>query len=287
MPQISIIILTFNSAKFIKELLQSLFDRYKKDIEEEKIEIILVDNASGDGTIQKVKDFKLKLIENKENIGFAAGINAGAKHAKGKYLLFLNPDSKLWKGSFYDLVSIFEKDGKIGIVGGKILDEYGKPENSAGKFLGLLGTLLLSLGLDELLNYRFSPKTNRQVDFASGGFMMIRSDIFEKLSGFDENYFMYVEDIDLCLRARKENYKTYFSPDAAIFHKGQGSSSRSFAIKNIYKGLLYFQTKHGTKLSYSLVKSLLLLKASVLVLIGKIINNKYLVQSYKEALEII
>ena len=115
--------------------------------------------------------------------------------------------------------------------------------------------------------------------------MMVRSDVFRNLGGFDENYFMYVEDMDLCLRAKKENYKTYFSPSAIILHKGQGSSSRSFAIKNIYKGLIYFNKKHGNNLSLLLIKSLLVFKASVLVLLGKIINNKYLVLSYKEALK--
>jgi len=290
MSIVSIIIVTFNSEKYIEKLLESIV-KFNKGAD---YEIIVVDNNSKDKTVKLIQNskfktqnynLKLKIIENKENFGFAKGINIGAKKARGKYLLFINPDTQWNDGSINDLISLFEKDEDIGIVGGKIVNESGKPENSSGKFLGILGTFFLSLGLDEIFNYRFSPKREEEVDFVSGGFMMVRSDIFKKLSGFDENYFMYVEDMDLCFRAMKQNYKIYFSLNTTIIHEGQGSSSRSFAIKNIYKSLLYFQKKHGTKLSYFLIKSLLVLKASVLVLLGKIINNKYLVLSYKEALK--
>ncbi len=284
MIKTSIIVLTYNSAAHIEKLVKSI---YKYNING-NFETVIVDNASQDDTVGKIlqlKSYDLKLIQNKENVGFSKGINIGAKEASGKYLLFINPDTQWNDGSINNLISVFEKDEGTGIVGGKIINDSGKSEKSAGKFLGILGTLILTLGLDEALGFRFSPGQLQEVDFVSGGFMMVRSDIFKKLSGFDENYFMYVEDMDLCFRAMKQNYKIYFSPNTTIIHEGQGSSSRSFAIKNIYKSLLYFQKKHGTKLSYFLIKSLLVLKASVLVLLGKIINNKYLVLSYKEALK--
>lgn len=284
MIKTSIIVLTYNSAAHIEKLVKSI---YKYNING-NFETVIVDNASQDDTVGKIlqlKSYDLKLIQNKENVGFSKGINIGAKEASGKYLLFINPDTQWNDGSINNLISVFEKDEGTGIVGGKIINDSGKSEKSAGKFLGILGTLILTLGLDEALGFRFSPGQLQEVDFVSGGFMMVRSDIFKKLSGFDENYFMYVEDMDLCFRAMKQNYKIYFSLNTTIIHEGQGSSSRSFAIKNIYKSLLYFQKKHGTKLSYFLIKSLLVLKASVLVLLGKIINNKYLVLSYKEALK--
>lgn len=284
MIKTSIIVLTYNSAAHIEKLVKSI---YKYNING-NFETVIVDNASQDDTVGKIlqlKSYDLKLIQNKENVGFSKGINIGAKEASGKYLLFINPDTQWNDGSINNLISVFEKDEGTGIVGGKIINDSGKSEKSAGKFLGILGTLILTLGLDEALGFRFSPGQLQEVDFVSGGFMMVRSDVFRNLGGFDENYFMYVEDMDLCFRAMKQNYKIYFSPNTTIIHEGQGSSSRSFAIKNIYKSLLYFQKKHGTKLSYFLIKSLLVLKASVLVLLGKIINNKYLVLSYKEALK--
>src|SRR3990172_5900863 len=148
MIKTSIIVLTYNSAAHIEKLVKSI---YKYNING-NFETVIVDNASQDDTVGKslqLKSYDLKLIQNKENVGFSKGINIGAKEASGKYL-------------------------------------------------GILGTLILTLGLDEALGFRFSPGQLQEVDFVSGGFMMVRSDVFRNLGGFDENYFMYVEDIDLC-----------------------------------------------------------------------------------------
>jgi len=91
---------------------------------------------------------------------------------------------------------------------------------------------------------------------------------------------MYVEDMELCFRVRKAGFDTYFTPEVVITHSGQGSSGRGFAIRNIIKGIVYFHKKHGSPLSRFLVKNLFILKCAILVLGGKIMNNKYLVETY-------
>lgn len=143
MLQVSIIILTYNSDKYIKGLLEGILKEYKKEIDENSYEVIVVDNASSDATSKLVASFEkdgVLLIKNPENIGFARGANVGAKKAEGKYLLFINPDAQLYSGKISDLILSFEKSGDAAIVGGRILNFSGKPELSAGKFYNLINT---------------------------------------------------------------------------------------------------------------------------------------------------
>lgn len=284
--QTSIIILTYNSEKYIEPLISSIFQHNKG----QSFEIIVVDNNSKDETIKKVRSSEfarreeLRIIETGENLGFAKGINVGAAKAEGEFLLFVNPDTFWIDGTIKELVNVFDRSDKIGIVGGKLINSV-VPEKSAGKFFGFWASLLLALGLDEAFGIRFSPNKTIKTDFVSGGFMMVKKKVFDTLGGFDENYFIYVEDMDICFRAKKLGFSTYFTPNASLMHDSHGSSSRGFAIKNIYKGILYFQKNHKSIISFHLVKLVLYLKATALVMVGKIINNKYLTETYQSALK--
>lgn len=267
-------------------MLESLFKKYAKEIEEKKLEILVADNDSTDDTLQKIEKIKnIQIIKNGGNVGFAKGNNTAVQHAKGDVLLFINPDTKFIEGDIFSLLDEFQ-DEKVGVVGGKIISWNNKNEYSCGKFYNAFHTFLLSVGLEEQLGVRFSPDKKQEVDFVSGAFFAIRKDLFEKLHGFDENYFMYIEDCDLCFRVNKSGYKILFCPSATIQHMGQGSSNRTFAIVNIYKGLLYFNKKRINYFSYAFVWTLLKSKALALVVIGKILNNKYLVESYSQALKV-
>ncbi len=284
MPDISVIILTYNSENYIGNLLKSLTSKYQTEIKSKKIEIIVADNNSSDETLKTAKKFENVItIENGDNLGFAKGINSASKKAKGEFLLFINPDGEFIRGDIFALSQKFE-DEKVAVVGGEILHTNGKRELSCGKFYNLFNVILLALGFEEKLGVRFSPKDDKFVDFVSGGFMMVRSDIFKKLGGFDEKFFMYVEDMEFCFRVKLQKLKVMYSGSATIKHVGQASSNRSFAIINIYKGLLYFHKKHKSKLSYSFVKTILFAKAALLVMIGKLSNNEYLERTYSKAL---
>lgn len=278
MREVSIIILTYNSAGFIENLLKSLKD-FKKDSE-----VVLVDNNSSDNTVEIAKNFgDVRVFKTEKNLGFSRGINFGAEKANGEYLLFINPDAVYENGELIDLIKILKKEN-VGIVGGKLLDYDGNVEKSAGKFFNLFETLLIVFGLDENLGVRFSPKTLTKVDFVSGGLMMVSSDLFKKLGGFDEKFFMYVEDMEFCFRAKKEGYETVFFPNVIFSHKGQGSSDKTFAVVNIYKGILYFFKKHKNYLEYISIKAVLCVKAIFVYSLGIITNNSYYKNTYRQAI---
>jgi len=282
---ISIIILTYNSEKYIEKLLNSLIQGNKKSIENEGIEIIVADNESSDNTVSLVKKYTkyASIVNNGGNLGFAKGNNKAVEKVHGDYIVFLNPDAEFAAGDISKMISHLDKPG-VGVVGGKILKYDGSNELSCGKFYNYLNIVLLCLGLEEKCGVRFSPKKSEYVDHVSGGFMGIRKDVFIENGGFDEHYFMYVEDQDLCFRLRKKGLKAFYSPDAQIKHMGQGSSNRGFAVVHIYKGLSYFQKKHMGKLSYHLSVNTLKLKALVLVVLGRVTRNNYLMSTYGKAL---
>ncbi len=280
MPSVSIIILTYNSEVYIKDLLESLRE-FAKDAE-----ILIVDNDSKDNTVKNAKKFgrNVRVFETGKNLGFAKGINYGVGKSKGDFLLFINPDAVFKNGKLTDLISIFKNYEKAGVVGGKLVGKEGKNEKSAGKFFNLAETISIVLGLDGKLGVRFSPEKLSKVDFVSGGFMMVRAEVFKLLNGFDENFFMYIEDMEFCYRSKKAGFETYFTPNVVISHAGQGSSNRTFAIVNIYKGILYFYKKHKNRMEWAIVKFLLMSKAISIYLLGRLTNNGYYTITYKEAL---
>ena len=266
--------------------MQSLIKKYSSNINAKELEIIVADNKSLDDTLEKTDKYKekVRIVENGGNLGYAKGNNLASKKANGEFLVFLNPDAKFIDGNLFDVISLFD-DEDIGIIGGKIISLDGKKELSCGKFYNPLNILLLALGLEERLGVRFAPNKKQKVDFVSGGFLFIRKKLFERLNGFDENYFMYVEDSDLCYQAKKKGFKVLYSNKATVQHVGQGSSNRTFAIVNIYKGFLYYSRKNGGKVNYFIVKLMLMIKARLLVLVGRVRNNKYLVDTYTEAMK--
>lgn len=282
---ISVIILTYNSQRYIPELLESFLKQYKDEVKKEQIEVLVADNASTDGTEKEVRKFPgIHFTQNGGNLGFAAGNNKASMKAKGDIILFVNPDAEFVSGDILKLNEIF-KNERVGVVGGEILDYTGKRELSCGKFYSLWNVVLLCLGLEETLGVRFSPHRRRKVNFVSGAFFAMKKEVFQNLGGFDEHFFMYIEDQELCYRVVGNGLEVVYDPYAAIKHLGQGSSNRTFAVINIFKGLVYFHKKHMGQFSYNIVKIVLRAKAGMLVLIGKILHNEYLVQTYEKAFD--
>lgn len=288
MPAISFLILTYNSSQYLK----SLFDSFEKFIGQEiqsgKYEIIIIDNASTDATALEIKKYtgeNIRFFQNLENSGYASGINMASKKARGEILIAVNPDARLDQSDFDKVLQAFGEDRLMAIAGMSIENETGEREKNAGKFYNFFSFLLYCMGLDDVMGLRFAPSKKMKVDFVSGGFVAFRKKTFEKLKGFDEDYFMYVEDMDICYRAKKMGLSTYYLPYAKIIHKGQGSSNREFAVTNIYKGLITFYKKHGTFLTILYVKSLLRIKAASIIFLGSLSNKKNLVATYTKALK--
>jgi len=284
---LSIIILNYNTKDLTLTCIDAIVTQYSQELDNGKFEIVLIDNNSTDDSISIFKKLKLKnlkLIESKENTGFSRGCNLGAKNAAGNFLLFLNSDTEIKDQGFVKMLQYFDDKKTLGILGAKLKNEDGTNQLSSGKFYSLFNLFLMLFGFNKFL--RRSPNVIKKVDWVSGASLMIRKTTFQKLGGFDKDIFMYLEDMELCYRAKLKGLDTYFFPEIMLFHKEGRSSGRSFAVVNIYKGVLIFYRKHKSRLEYILAKFMLKIKAVALVVLGKILNNKYLQRTYKEALKI-
>lgn len=277
---VSIIILSYNTHALLSTCLQSLYTH----LQDVPFEVIVVDNGSSDQSVHMIKTKfpKVKLIESDTNLGFGKGVNKGAEVAKGAHLLFLNSDTQMIDNSFEKML-IFLKEKyhhNVRVVGGKLVNKSSSSASYDSFYTipKIFSMLFLSRSGEKAL------KKPTRVDWVSGGFMLIDKDAFLKVKGFDKGYFMYIEDMDLCFRLKKKGYKTYYYPDSQVKHIGQGSSNRSFAIIQIYKGLLYFYKKHHSYASYVCVKLLLLIKGLVSIGVGIITGRGYLIKTYKAAL---
>lgn len=286
---LSIIILSYNTKDLTINCINSIEDQYREELSKKQFEIILVDNASSDGSLKALRKSKiegLRIIESKENLGFAKGCNLGAKNAEGEYLLFLNSDTQIKDQGFLKMIEYLKKNQNAGILGAKLKNTDGTSQSSAGKFYNILNIFFMLLGIERLGLLRESPNEVKKVDWVSGAALMIKRKFFEKVGGFEKNLFMYWEDIEICYKAKEKGFLTYFYPEITLFHKELGSSNRGFAILNIYKGILLFYKKHKSFWEYILVKIMLFSKSFILVNFGKITKNKYLIETYGKTLEL-
>lgn len=270
---VSLIILSYNTQDLLRECLSSIF-RWA----DSEVKVIVIDNHSQDQSVHMVRTKfpKVRLIESKENLGFAKGVNLGVNQAKSDLVLLLNSDTVLKKEAFERIVEFMHSRDDAGVVGGKLKNKDGSTSSSYSRFYGLWEIFLLLFWRKEKSNLR---KPSR-VDWVSGGFMLVKKDVFDALGGFDPHFFMYIEDMEFCYRAKKEGYSVYYDPEAVVEHVGQGSSNRSFAISQIYKGLLYFYKKHKPS-QVLFLKLMLYTKAFLSLSIGYLTNNSYLKTTYR------
>jgi len=207
---VSIIIVTFNSAEYIKDCLNSVF---KTDYP--NFEVIVVDNGSIDETFKIVKEFpSVRLITSRKNLGYAGGNNLGAKKAKGEYLAILNPDTQVSSGWLQPLIRAINKP-MIGVCQPKIMLDQKK------KLLNLTGKTVHYLGFDWLTDFRkedYQIPKKELVSFSGSAFLILK-EVFQKIGGFDQDYFMYFEDGDLSWRLRLAGYKLLFIPESVVYHE--------------------------------------------------------------------
>lgn len=287
MIELSIIILSYNTKELLDVCLTSIFTNTKGLT----FEVIVVDNASNDGSAELVKKKypQVLLTQNKENLGYSAGNNLGIKKAQGEFVLLLNSDTQIIGDSLRSMVEFAKDDKNIGILGPKIVNPDESPQKSVGSFYSLGNIILAMFGGERLGFGRQSPDKFCFVDWVSGACLMIRREVLEKIGRLDEKLFMYMEEVELCFRAKKKGILTAFFPKALIMHKNLGSSQsgKTGAVLNIYKGLLYFYAKYYPAWQLEILRLVLKLKSTLLYGLGKIINNNYLVSTYGQALEIL
>ena len=236
---VSVIVVTFNSSNFIDACLSAL-----QISSEEELEIIVVDNCSEDSTVELVKRLhpNVKLIENDKNLGFAGGVNVGARLAKAKTLALINPDLVIQVSDLLQLSNFLETNEQIGIVSPCILGTKRKMDIiSAGRFPKNKSVILHWTGLSRFGSFnsrleghyllRSQLRGKRQVDWVSGACLLISRDCWEKTGGLSDRWFMYAEDIDLCFKAKRIGFEIWIDSSVIVQHFVGGS--RLFTDKKV------------------------------------------------------
>jgi GT2 family glycosyltransferase len=219
LPRVSIIILNWNGWKDTIECTVSVLK-----INYPSYEIVIVDNGSTDESIQRISERfpDIKLIKLKENLFYAGGNNVGicyALESGAKYTMLLNNDTTVHPDFLNPLVEAMENDPSIGAVGGTLFyyNSQNKIQNT-GQYINFKSGNVLTIGDGETDINQFSKK--RDVDYICGAAIMLRSEVVRKIGGLDENFMLYSEESDWCLRAKKIGYKSIFVPNSKVFHKG-------------------------------------------------------------------
>ncbi|MFP5040357.1 glycosyltransferase family 2 protein [Parasediminibacterium sp. JCM 36343] len=278
---ISIIIVNYNVKYFLEQCLCSV----EKAIGSMEIEVIVVDNDSSDDSIAYLqpKFPFVKYIYNSDNVGFGKANNQALPYCKGDYILFLNPDTILPEDCFAKCIDFFEKQPDCGALGIKMIDGSGTflPESKRGypspiasffKLTGLAGIFPRSRIFNQYALGHLDPFANHKIDVLAGAFIMARKEAIAATNGFDEDFFMYGEDIDLSYRIQKAGFNNYYFSESTILHfKGESTKKGSLNyVKMFYSAMSIFVQKHysGSKARVFslLIQSAIFFRASISLL---------------------
>ncbi|MEY9964984.1 N-acetylglucosaminyl-diphospho-decaprenol L-rhamnosyltransferase [Streptacidiphilus sp. MAP12-16] len=241
---LDVVIVNWNTGDRLQACLRSIerSDRSVLPVDQ----VVVVDNASHDGSAEglELPSLRVTTVHNRRNLGFAAACNQGAAHCSGTYLLFLNPDTELYPDTLRTVGEFMrtQEAAVVGICGGRMLDERGQPGISCSRFPTLTSYIGTMTGLDRALPAVFPPHHlaaaeltgSGAVDQVIGAFSLVRRSLFDDLGGFDERFFLYQEDVDFALRARRRGWLSYYLSDARVQHIGNVSSDQIRGLRLSY-----------------------------------------------------
>lgn len=269
MMDLSIAIINWNTKHLLKECLKSIYSKAHKI----SFEILVVDNGSSDGSQEmiRIKFPQARLIENKDNLGFARANNQALRKSKGKYGLLLNSDTLVREGTLEMMVSFMEANSRVGICGCRLLNEDGSVQPSCGSFPGLFTIFLHMTKLNYLYpGNRFSRRfmeadleegEAEEMDWVTGACLLVRHQAREEIGLLDERFFMYCEDLDWCHRMKGTGWKIYYLPRAEVIHyRSQSYEKGSLRIfLEGYKSWFIYLRKHFPRAKIGMLKLLVLL----------------------------
>ena len=251
---VTAVIVNYNSGSLLASCVHAVLQQVRQ--------VVVVDNASSDTSLteleNKLSSEKLHIVRLDDNVGFAAGCNAGLKLSTQPLILFLNPDCILPENSMQRMVQVIESDTHIGMVGGFLVNPDGSEQGGGRRaiptpwraFVRAFGLYRLekfwpSLFFDFHLNNKPLPHTPIEVEAISGALMLVKRAAIDEVGLWDENYFLHCEDLDLCVRFKQRKWKIVFVPDAPVVHfQGACSHSRPFFVTwHKHKGMLRFYRK--------------------------------------------
>ena len=258
--KLSIIILCWNDLKVIGDCLKSIY----ASTHSTEFEVVVSDNGSTDGSVEFIRRGfpQVHLIENGANLRFAKGNNVGIRASRGQYVLILNPDTIIHDGTLDKMVAFADKHPEAGALGCRVVNVDGSYQEHVRPIYTLRSEWSAALGLGALayLSDWFHPgvyvgwkgDTERTVGWLAGCFILIRGDLLKRLGGFDEQFFYYYEDTDLCRRIWEAGYSIRYTPECTITHlRGQSTKSRltpiSLALDSSVTRYLYYYKYYGAK----------------------------------------
>lgn len=269
-------------------------------------EIIMIDNASSDGSVEGIapltKKYPLKIIANNQNVGFGGGNNQGMKIAKGRYLLLLNTDTLVSGSVLEEMVGWMDSHRDVGITSCALKNKDGSMQGTGGYFPTLtrvfswMSFLEDIPGLDRLIKpfhpmHGQSPfykgegffKEASERDWVTGAFFLFRREVFKDVGYFDKDYFMYTEEVDLCFRAKKAGWKVWYLPRWSIVHFGGASSTKEFPILSEYKGIKIFYRKHMPAWQLPILRLFLKLGALLRIFVLGFLKGPEAAKTYAKA----
>ena len=255
--KVSIITVNFNHKYFPKLQVEAI----EKSVCDFTYEIVYVDNASTDpisvGFLEQAeRDRRLKLVKSPANVGFAGGNNLAVKNASGEIIFILNPDTAVKSDTLQKMVSYLEAHPKIGILGPQLVYSDGTIQESCRRDMSFLDLIIKRTFLRFLPVFRgrvqkylmndFKHDKTQNVELITGAAMMLPRDVFEKVGGFDDRYFLFMEDFDLCKEVRKAGYSVTYFPDAQIEHYHKRLSGGNF-FSMLMKRVFWLHVQSATK----------------------------------------
>ena len=265
---LTVIILNWNTRDDLRVSLGSIFEQEFRH----SIEVIVADNASEDGSREMVRlEFpKARLVEHEGNIGFCAGNNRAIPQDPGRYVLFLNADTRVTPCALDTLIDFADSAPDAGIIGPKLLNQDGSLQYSCRRFPNMGAGFFRNTPLGRLFpknrytqDYLMSDwdhASMRDVDWVSGAALMIRRETLAKVGGFDEGFYMYCEDVDLCYRAQKAGWRVVYFPDSVIYHIIGRSSDQvpTRATFYFHTSMYRFYKKHYARSTSVFIRPLII-----------------------------
>ncbi len=248
---VNIVVVSYNSRDHVRKAVEPLS-------EVDDFSIVVVDSDSSDGTLETISDLPVSTVALSENRGFGHACNVGWRRGEAPFVLFLNPDAKTTEPDVRRLVAAAELDPRIGAVAPRIVDDRGDLDFSIRRFPRLRTTFAQALFLhrivpratwtDEVVRDPAAYTKPGSPDWVSGACLLMPRSTLERLDGFDEGFFMYCEDIDLCRRIRDSELEIRFEPEAVVVHEGGASAPRASLLPVLAASRARYARKHQSRI---------------------------------------
>jgi GT2 family glycosyltransferase len=289
MPKVSVIVVSYNAADELDACLRSIANLPEVKSDPGFAQVVVSDNGSADDSVDRARAAytDVVIIQNGANLGFAKACNIGARHATAPVLFFFNPDARAKPGLLANAVAYLDANPGVAMCGCKVLNEDGTAAESCGEFDTWWQAFLRSSALGDLPMFakqangyalrQWDYASERDVDLVIGAAMFIRADVFKKLGGFDERYFLYHEEIDFAHRLRDAGMRLVYLPQCVAVHGGEkGGSKKTWGAAGVLgwrqrSRRLYWIKRHGYLWYYSLCAALVGRYVIVLAVIAGIV----------------